>query len=136
MRSAARKISGTGVSACQRCASIFARATFYNRSPVQLPVPGVVPDLRPALPGISDNVIKLLGKLPIIANDPVERLVLPDPPKRPCSRCICRAVNDFQECRIALSSYPANEGLIVPRGRDTAGRIDQADGEPTHRLQE
>src|SRR5713101_248991 len=42
---------------------------------------GVVPDLRPALPGISDNVIKLLGKLPIIANDPVEGLILPDAPK-------------------------------------------------------
>ena len=64
-----------------RCASVFARATFYSRSPVQRPDPGVVPDLRPALPGISGIVIKLLGKLPIIANDPVEGLVLPDAPK-------------------------------------------------------
>src|SRR5216684_7786174 len=59
----------------------FARATFYNRSSVQRPDPGVVPDLRPALAGISDNVIKLLGKLCIIANDPVEGLILPDAPK-------------------------------------------------------
>ena len=64
-----------------RCASVFARATFHNRSPIQRPDPGVVPNLRPALPGISDNVIKLLGKLLIIANDPVEGLILPDAPK-------------------------------------------------------
>ena len=64
-----------------RCASVFARATFYSGSPLQRPDPGVVPDLGPALPEISDNVIKLLGKLPIIANDPVEGLVLPDAPK-------------------------------------------------------
>src|SRR6266851_3757891 len=64
-----------------RCASAFARASFYSRSPVQRPDPGVVPDLRPALPGISGNVIKLLGKLRIIAIDPVEGLILPDAPK-------------------------------------------------------
>src|SRR5712691_8375290 len=29
----------------------------------------------------SDNVIKLLGKLRIIANDPVDGLILPDAPK-------------------------------------------------------
>src|SRR5713101_6615433 len=57
--------------ACRRCASVFARATFYRRSPVQRPDPRVVPDRRPALPGISDNVIKLLGELLIIAHDPV-----------------------------------------------------------------
>src|SRR5713101_1180368 len=63
------------------CASVFARATFYSRSPAQRPDPRVVPELRPALPGISDNESRLLGKLPIIANDPVEGLVLPDPPQ-------------------------------------------------------
>src|SRR5713101_6067663 len=52
----------------------FQRYRFQCYSPVVL-------DLRPALPRISDNVIKLLGKLRIIANDPVEGLVLPDAPK-------------------------------------------------------
>src|SRR6266849_7525527 len=41
-------------------------------SPAQRPDPEIVPDVRPALPGISDNVTKLLGKLIIIAHDPVE----------------------------------------------------------------
>src|SRR6266851_1670557 len=53
----------------------------YNRSSVQRLDPGVVTNLRPALPGISDNVIELLGKLRIIANDPVEGLILPEAPK-------------------------------------------------------
>src|SRR5713101_2611679 len=52
-----------------------------HRSSVQRPDPGVVPDPRPALPGISDNVTKPLGKLPIIADEPIKGLVLPDPPK-------------------------------------------------------
>ena len=112
-----------------RCASVFARASFDSRSPVQRPDPGLVVcnvendsglsyrneagrpppnlplargrdfqryrfqcysplvlDLRLALPQISDNVIKLLGKLLIIANDPVEGLVLPDAPKALMSR--------------------------------------------------
>ncbi len=38
-----------------RCASVFARASFSNLSPDQRPDPGVVSDLRPALPGISDS---------------------------------------------------------------------------------
>src|SRR5712692_1556575 len=64
-----------------RCASAFARASFYSRSPVQRPDPGVVPDPIPALPRISDNVTKLLGKLPIIADEPIKGLILPDAPK-------------------------------------------------------